>query len=115
MVKSEIISDEDFERLIEGIKQTKRTDPRGGRNKLLLNKTYVIALYISRYTGLRVSEALGLKKEDFDLENCTLKVQRRLEHARKSKKDMYLTDQLKSKSSKAEVVISHKFAEILKE
>lgn len=43
-------------------------------------RSYAMALIIGKFTGLRISEVLALRKEDFDLDNNRLTVQRRLEY-----------------------------------
>ena len=57
--------------------------------------SYAVALFIGWYTGLRVSETSALRKEDFDFENNTIKIRRKLEYNGVKKKDLYTTENLK--------------------
>ncbi len=60
-----------------------------------------VAVLIGFYTGLRISEVMALQKEDFDLEEDTIFVHRKLNYKGKKKKDIEAVEQMKSKSSKA--------------
>lgn len=110
----ETISNEDLRRLIDLILTPNKYNPHPVENAFKSN-SYAMALFIGRYTGLRVSEALALKKSDFDLENNTLTVQRRVEYAGLHKKDIYLTETMKSPKSKATVEISRGLSGYLKQ
>lgn len=59
------------------------------------------AVLIGFYTGLRISEVMALQKEDFDFEDNTIYVHRKLNYKGKKKKDIEAVEQMKSKSSKA--------------
>lgn len=112
-VKVEVISDEDLTALMNKLQKISKHSPK--REAIEFNsKAYAMALYIGRYTGLRVSEVLALKKEDFDLINCTMNVRRRVEYAGLKRSEIYLTEKLKSHDSKAVVEINRKFCENLK-
>ena len=65
--------------------------------------SYAVALYIGWYTGLRVSETFGLKKEDFDFEHNVIHIRRRLEYHHLKSNEVYLTERLKTKKSKADI------------
>lgn len=109
------ISDENFKRLLEGVIKPNKSNNYKGKNAIFNYRTYGMALIIGRYTGLRVSEVLGLKKSDFDLDSKQLMVQRRLEYASKQSKKIYLTDVLKTQSSKSRVEISGLLCDYLKD
>lgn len=109
------ISDEDFKRLVEGVIQSTESKNYRAKNAVFSYRAYGMALIIGRYSGLRVSEVLGLKKSDFDLENKQLTVQRRVEYARKHSKEIYLTDVMKTQGSKSRVEISGVLCDYLKE
>ena len=80
-VKVEIISDENLSKIIEALQIVKRTSPYSSeKNAEFTFKSYAMALIIGRYTGLRISETLALKKQDFDLENCCMTVRRAAQH-----------------------------------
>ena len=73
--------------------------------------SYAVALYIGWYTGLRVSETLGLKKEDFDFEKNIIHIRRRLEYHGTKKKDLKTSDKLKTDKSKADIPMVSKLKE----
>ncbi|MDE6952497.1 MAG: site-specific integrase [Erysipelotrichales bacterium] len=107
------ISDEDIKSLIQRMQQPSPKRRRTERTKHSY-RAFEVAIIIGRYTGLRLSEILGLKKEDFDLENHKLKVQRRLEYAGLKAEEMYLTDKLKTRGSKSVIEISKGLCEYLR-
>lgn len=101
------ISDDDLKKVMNEIQKVGITNPyHNKQNAQFTAIAYAMALFIGRYTGLRVSEVLALKKDDFDLENNRLTVQRRIEYAGLKRSEMYLTDKLKSKNSKSTIEIS---------
>lgn len=109
----EIISDDDLKRLIEEI--IKASPNRCFAKKAQYKyRSYGIALLIGRYTGLRISEVMALKKGDFDLEKNQLTIQRKVEYAGLKRKEIYLTERLKTRSSKARVEICSILSEYLK-
>lgn len=73
--------------------------------------SYAVALFIGWYTGLRVSETLGLKKEDFDFENNVINIERRLQYHGVKKNDLHDTDKLKTQKSKARIPLASKLKE----
>ena len=73
--------------------------------------SYAVALYIGWYTGLRVSETFGLRKEDFDFDNNVIHIQRRLEYHGVKKKELYTTEKLKTAKSKADIPMVSKLKE----
>ena len=75
--------------------------------------SFAVALYIGWFTGLRISETLGLKKEDIDLENSCIHVRRRVEYHQVSKKSLYTTEKLKTNASKATIPLAKELKEIL--
>ncbi|WP_278626833.1 site-specific integrase [Thomasclavelia cocleata] len=114
-VKVEIISDDDLSRIIDAIQNTKKTNPYSSKKDAEFTfKSYAMALIIGRYTGLRISETLALKKKDFDLEKCCMKVRRKVEYSGLKGKDIHTTHQLKSANSKGTVEISRKLCQYLK-
>ena len=109
----EVISDKDLKRLIEEIinPSPNRCFAKKAQYKY---RSYGIALLIGRYTGLRISEVMALKKEDFDLERNQLTIRRKVEYIGLKRKEIYLTERLKTKSSKAKVEICSILSEYLK-
>ncbi len=73
--------------------------------------SYAVALFIGWYTGLRVSETLGLRKEDFDFENNIIHIRRRLDYHGTKKKDLRTIDKLKTDKSKADLPMVSKLKE----
>lgn len=73
---------------------------------ILLNKnthlyyTFVVALYIGKYTGLRISETFALTKDDFHFDNQTIHISKKLVYANKKKNELYIKHKMKSKASK---------------
>lgn len=110
------IDDKDFQMLIEGILSPNgmKKRKRGFKSQFTF-QSYAMALIIGRYTGLRISEVLALKKSDFDLNTNQMTVQRKIEHCGLKSKEIYLTDRLKTKSSKCKVEISQLLSLYLKE
>ena len=84
------------------------------KKSIYIYRSYMITLLIDRYTGLRLSEVMVLKMEDFDLERNQLTIRRRFEHAGLKRYEIYLTERLKIKSSRARVEISSTLSEYLK-
>ena len=114
-VKVEIISDENLSKIIDALQTVKRTNPySSGKNAEFTFKSYAMALIIGRYTGLRISETLALKRQDFDLENCCMTVRRKIEYSGLKAKDIHTTHQLKSAKSKGTVEISRLLCSYLK-
>lgn len=96
--KPKVISKDELDTIINNILVSNKHSPNKeyiGRN----NKAFAIAIFIGWYTGLRLSETLGLMKEDFDFENNEITVCRRLEYHNLNKEDLYVTDKLKTKAA----------------
>ena len=70
--KKKIISLDDFNRLIDNYKNA-RID------KVIEADNYIVALYIGLYTGVRLGECLGIKKEDVDLEKNKITINKQLQ------------------------------------
>ena len=66
----------------------------------------VICLMLGYYQGLRISEAMGMLREDIDLENNVIHVRHRTEYYDLKTRDFYIVDQLKNYSSKADLPIA---------
>lgn len=72
---------------------------------------YAVAIFIGWYTGLRVSETLGLKKRNFDFENNVIHIEQRLQYHGIKKSDLHDTEKLKTKNSKATIPLASKLKE----
>lgn len=70
-------------------------------------KAYSIAIQISYYTGLRISEVLALDKVDFDLENNLIFVNKKLLYKGLRKEEYTTSNQMKSKTSKAVIPLAN--------
>ena len=66
-----------------------------------INKSYIISIMIGYYLGLRISEALALTKDDIDLHNKSININKKLIYKGLRKEDFYASHKLKSKKSKA--------------
>lgn len=109
------ISDQELKMIMNEIQSINKFSPSKNTDKAIFTrKSYVMALFIGRYSGLRISEVLALKKQDFDFINMTLTVQRKVEHIGKHVAEIYLTDDLKSKNSNDTVKINKILAKQLK-
>lgn len=63
--------------------------------------SYVIALYIGKYTGLRISEVFALEKSDFNFNTQQINICKKMVYANKKRNELYVCEQMKSKKSKA--------------
>ena len=79
--ENKVISDSDFQLIIKRLSE----------KDTFKYMAYRIALIIGYYTGLRVSEVLGLEKEDIDFQNNTISVKRKLVYKGLRKQDFYTT------------------------
>ncbi|WP_455684712.1 tyrosine-type recombinase/integrase [Thomasclavelia sp.] len=112
--KQKIVSREDFDRALEEIVVVGGTAPNHSYNQFNY-QAYAIALQIGWYTGLRVSEVFGLKKEDFDFNNYTINIQRRLEYHNLKKDELYTVEKMKTDASKAIIPMAYPLKDILQE
>lgn len=112
--KEQTISQEDFQRVLDAIVVVGGTAPNHSYNQFNY-QAYAVALQIGWYTGLRVSEVFGLKKEDFDFNNYTINIQRRLEYHDLKKDELYTVEKMKTDASKAVIPMAHSLKDILQE
>lgn len=114
-VKVKLISDEDLKKIINDIQVVKSTNPYNkGKNPKFTFMSYAMALIIGRYTGLRIAETLALHKDDFDFENKTLNVHRKIEYIGLNAGSIYATEKMKTKNSKAIIAINDTLIKYLK-
>lgn len=78
-------------------------------------KAFAVAIRISQYTGLRISETLALEKRDFDFARSTLTVRRKLVYHGLRKSELYTSDTLKSSASRAVLPLAEGLKTILAE
>lgn len=97
ITRDEVLSNEDFLRLINTLNDT--NDFR--------KMAYSIAIQIGYYTGLRVSEVLALDKEDILLNDNLIDVNKKLIYSGLNKDDIYVTNKMKSKKSKAVIPLAN--------
>lgn len=98
-----VYKDSDFHKIINELLK-KPSDKR---------YAYIIALYIGRYTGLRISEVFALDKDDFDFQNQYIYVSKKMVYANKTRKEIFVTDKMKTKTSKAILPFHKRLQEIL--
>lgn len=114
-VQVKTISDEDLNKIINSIQVVKATNPYSkDKNPQFTFMSYAMALIIGRYTGLRIGEALALHKSDFDFKNKTLNVHRKIEYIGLDAKNIYATENMKTKNSKAKIAINDTLIQYLK-
>ncbi len=101
--KKKTITLDEFNMLIERYKH-----PR--KDKVLESDNYIVALYIGLYTGIRISECLGLKREDVDLQNNVISINKQIQRVGTLTKETTL----KSDASYRKLPISNELHEILK-
>lgn len=77
--------------------------------------SYCIATYCGYYLGLRISEILALEKSDFDLENGFVYISKKLESHALKKSEMYITERMKTKDSRAVLPVPEPLKKILLE
>lgn len=73
--------------------------------------SFAVAVFIGWFTGLRISEVMGLEKQDFDFEKGIISIQRRLEYLRLNKEQLHTTEKLKTDASKAEIPMAAELKE----
>lgn len=81
----------------------------------MIKYSYIIGMYCGYYLGLRISEILALEKSDFDFENDLVFVSKKVEFAHLNKSDVYLTEQMKTKKSRAVLPVPAELKKILLE
>lgn len=97
------LSDEDFELVVQELLSSPS----------YIRYSYAIALYIGKYTGLRISEVFALNKEDISLSEKYVDVSKKIIYADMKRKDIYVSNQMKSKSSYAKLPLHQNLEEIL--
>jgi len=79
------------------------------------HQCYAVALQIGLFTGLRISEVLALEKSDIDFTNNLIDVNKKLIYQGLTKKEFYVTHQMKSKSSNAFIPLADALKSVLLE
>ena len=100
--KKKTITLEEFNMLIDRYKH-----PR--KDKILENDNYIVALYIGLYTGIRISECLGLKREDVDLQKNIISINKQIQRVGTEIKETTL----KSDASYRSLPVSNELQDIL--
>lgn len=101
----DILKESDFDRLLQEL----------NKSKSFRHHSYCIALQIGWYTGLRISEVIALYKHDFDFDNDTIIVDKKLVYKGKRTIDYKSTNEMKSKKSKAIIPLPRKLKKIILE
>lgn len=94
--------DEDFNKIIKELL----------KSPSYIRYSYAIALYIGKYTGLRISEVFALEKSDFNFNTQQISVTKKMVYANKKRDEIHVCEQLKSKTSEA-VLPFHKELQII--
>lgn len=100
--KKKTITLEEFNMFIERYK-------RPVKNNVLESDNYIVALYIGLYTGIRISECIALKREDIDLANNVMSINKQIQTIGGVTK----ITTLKSEASYRELPISNELHDIL--
>lgn len=103
--ENKVYDENDFKRITEALKE-KNTH---------IYDTYVIALYIGKYTGLRISETFALTRDDFDFEKQIIYVNKKMVYANLRKHELYIKEEMKTKSSKSMIPFHTSLQKIIKE
>lgn len=106
--KKKTITYQELELVIEALKNRTCKDS-------FKNDSMVIALYIGYYSGLRLSEALALEKNDFDFINNEIHVNKQVDCIGKHINEIETTTKLKTNSSNATIPLAEPLKEILVE
>lgn len=106
--KKKTITYQELELVIEALKNRTCKDS-------FKNDSMVIALYIGYYSGLRLSEALALEKNDFDFINNEIHVNKQVDCIGKHINEIKTTTKLKTNSSNATIPLAEPLKEILVE
>ena len=110
--KDRIVTEVELDTLCEKILMTSKRSSSQKRNEFEY-QSYVIAIRIGWYTGMRISEVLGLKKSDIDFTNRLINIERRIEYHGKKTCEIETVNKLKTKSSRAHIPLAKPLAEIL--
>lgn len=89
--KKELISQDDLNKVLFELSQKQEFN----------YKAYIIAILIGYYTGLRVSEALALNKQDVLFAENKIIIDKKLIYKGLKKEEYYVSNRLKSRKSKA--------------
>ena len=100
--KKKTITLEEFNMFIERYKHPVK-------NNVLESDNYIVALYIGLYTGIRISECIALKREDIDLANNVMSINKQIQTIGGVTK----ITTLKSEASYRELPISNELHDIL--
>ncbi len=79
-----------------------------------LYNVFAVALYIGRYTGLRISEVFALTRDDFNFESQTICVSKKVVYANLKKNELYVQHQMKTKASKSMIPFHKNLQKIMK-
>lgn len=91
MEHEQILSENDFIKLVSALDEQSTFNYHA----------YSIAIQIAYYTGLRISEVLALDKDDIDMKNDIINVNKKLCYLGLKKDEFYTTHQMKSKKSRS--------------
>lgn len=88
---NQVYQDEDFDRIIEELLKV----------PTFIRQSYAIALYIGKYTGLRISEVFALDRDDFHFSTQQISINKKIVYANKKRNELIISHQLKTKTSQS--------------
>lgn len=89
--QAKVYTDKDFFRIIDELQAI----------NTYRSRVYITALYIGRYTGMRISEVFALDKDDFCFASSTICVNKKMVYANKKQTELKVCNEMKSKTSKS--------------
>lgn len=110
--QDKLISEKELNTLCEKILVTSKNSPSLKRNQFEY-QSYVVAIKIGWYTGMRISEVLGLKKSDINFKNRLINIDRRVEYHGIKASKIETVNKLKTKSARAQIPLAKPLEEIL--
>jgi len=103
--KVNVIEEDDFNILINYLITS---------NKFMY-RSFVIALYIGKYMGLRISETFALNKQDIDFQNDLITINKKLIYRGMKIEELHTSNKTKTKHSTSTIPIVPQLKEILLE
>lgn len=101
--ESHVIEEDEFNYIVNELNKEDSFD----------NKSYIVAIMLGYYLGLRISEVFALNKSDINVHKKTISINKKLIYKGLKKKDFYVSMKLKSKKSKAVLPIPEQFMSLL--
>lgn len=109
--KTSPLTNEQITMLFNSLDEYSRRYPK----RIFKFESYKMAIKLGYYLGLRIAEAMALKKEDINLDTKKAFIHRELIYQGLKKEDVYIEERTKTKSSRAEIPIPDVFVKELRE